>query len=269
MVTTTNHTVPDTFEEPYEGIFDAQGDNHPTLQGIWEDVYGDDYPTDANPDPTNFMTRTDLERIVNELQVHAGQTVADLGCGRGKFTLWMAQQSGANFLGIDLSDEAIHYAKSLVNNSHSEHKVHFQQGTFEASGLDDCSIDGAVSTDALMFASDITDACHEVARILRLGACFIFTSWEMSCPSPSLQLPIIPDYKPMLIDAGLTIEVYEETPNWEVRQRAILAGIVANKDQLMEEMGEADAMHLYHWALARPNELSNNRRVFVKARKDS
>ena len=267
MTTTQNNIDSQAFEEPYEGVFDAQGDNYPTLQGIWAEVYGDDYPADANPDPTNFMTQTDLERIVQELDADAGQTVVDLGCGRGKFTLWMAKRSGANFLGVDLSDQAIHYAQGLTSNQNLDTKVHFHRGTFEETELADNSFDGAVSTDALMFTPDIAAACQETARILRPGACFIFTTWEMTCPSPSLQLPAIPDYKPMLIDAGFTIEIYEETPDWEIRQRAILAGIVENKDKLVAEMGEADAMHLYRWALIRPDELAENRRVFVKARK--
>lgn len=269
-MTNTNdksYIAPDEFEEPYESIFDAQGNTYPTLQRIWAEVYGDDYPADADPDPTNFMTRTDLERIVHELDVCSGQTIADLGCGRGKFTLWMAEKSGASFLGIDLSDEAIHYAQGLTRSMGLTDNVRFQRGTFAASGLADSSLDGAVSTDALMFAPDLPATCREAARILRSGACFIFTSWEMSHPSPSLRLPAIPDYRPMLIDAGFDIEIYEETPNWEARQRAVLAGIVAAKEKLVAEMGETDAMHLYRWALIRPSELENNRRILVVARK--
>lgn len=255
------------FEEPYESIFDAQGNTYPTLQSIWTEVYGDDYPADANPDPTNFMTRTDLDRIVRELPVQTGQIVADVGCGRGKFTLWMAQKTEANFLGLDISNEAIHYAQGLATSLGLNDRVRFQRGTFADSGLANSSLDGAVSTDALMFDPDLRATCQETARILRSGTRFIFTSWEMSQPSPSLRLPAIPDYRPMLIEAGFHIEIYEETPNWEARQRAVLAKIVAAKEKLVEEMGKTDAMHLYQWALIRPSELDKNRRVFVVARK--
>jgi SAM-dependent methyltransferase len=257
----------ETFEEPYDSIYDAQGNNYPVLQRIWAEVYGDDYPADADPDPTNFITLTDLERIAHELQIKSGQTAADLGCGRGKFTLWMAKKTGAGFVGVDISDEAVRYAGGLAISMGIGHNVRFRSGTFAASRLADSSIDGAVSTDALMFAPDIPAACQETARILRSGARFIFTSWEMSKPSPSLRLPAIHDYRPILAEAGFNVEIYEETPDWKVRQRAVLAGIAGARDQLVEEMGEAAAMPLYQWALIRPDELDHNRRVLAVARK--
>lgn len=260
----SNNNLSTNSEKPYEPIFDAQGNNYPVLQNIWSSVYGDDYPEDA--DPTNFVTLTDLKRIVDSLPTSLSRPIVDLGCGRGKFTVWLAQQVKARFIGIDLFEEAISYAQSFSRSKGLDEVVHFQQGLFEESKLPSSSCDAAISTDALMFASDRFAALQETARILTPGAPFIFTSWEMTHPSPSLKLDAISDYSPLLKEAGFDIEVYEEIPNWKQRQRAILSGILEAKDALVRDIGEAGAMHLCRWALERPKELDYNRRIFVVAR---
>lgn len=249
-------------EEWYDTIFEAQTKS-PTLRRIWAEVYGDDYPVDA--DPMSFVTLTDLERIAHELQVSSGHAFADLGCGRGGPGLWVAQQTGATLIGIDISAVAVRHAQSRVLGVELQSRVRFQHGTFAATELNDASLDGVMSADALLFAPDHRAACREVARILRPSARFVFTSWELFRPSVSLGLMAVPDYRPVLAETGFEVEIYEETPNWEPRMRAIFAGIVAAKDHLREEMGEAGATRLHQWALSRPSELADSRRVFVAA----
>ncbi len=73
----------------------------------------------------------------------------------------------------------------------------------------------------------------------------------------------IPDYRPLLEEAGLTVEVYEETPDWEACQWVTFAGIVAAKDQLMEEAGEDAAGYYYRWAVNLPQALSQTRHILA------
>ncbi len=49
--------------------------------------------------------------------------------------------------------------------------------------------------------------------------------------------------------------------------RVIFKGIVEAKERLLEEMGEEAATRLHQWALNRPSELSDSRRVYVVARR--
>ncbi len=252
-------------EVQYNAIYEGQAKS-PTLRRIWAEVYGDDYPADA--DPFSFVTLTDLRRIVQELGVSPSQTFADWGCGRGGPGIWIARQTGAALVGIDLSPVAVRHAQQRAQQTDLHHRVRFQQGTFAKTGWDNASLDGIISVDALLFAPEIPDAFREAHRILRPGARFVFTTWErFERGGYFTEREAIPDYRPLLEEAGLTVEVYEETPEWEARQRAIFAGIVAAKDQLIEEAGEEAAGYYYRWAVNRPQELSQTRRILAVARR--
>src|SRR5207247_2307612 len=77
----------------------------PTRQRLRREVFGDDFPEEA--DPRSFVTVTELGRMARELQVGPGQTFVDLGCGHGGPSLWLARQTGAAVVGIDVSAVAI------------------------------------------------------------------------------------------------------------------------------------------------------------------
>jgi hypothetical protein len=126
---------------------------------------------------------------------------------------------------------------------------------------------GAMSTDALLFASDLPAACQEMARIIRAGGCFVFTSFELFKASTHFQLAPIHDYRPMLEVAGFNVEHYEETPDWERRMRMVFASIVAEEANLRREVGDVGAASFHQLATTRPKELSDTRRVLVVARR--
>ena len=234
------------------------------LRQIWSSVYGDDYPNDA--DPSSFMTVTDLNRIAELLDLKRSDTFADLGCGRGGPGLWMAKRTGATLVGIDISPLAIQHATSRVSGTALEGRMRFHRGEFAATGLPDHAMDGVMSADALLFAPARFAACQEVARILKPGRLFVFTTWELRRPSVSLRLDPILDYRPFLELSGFRVELYEETPDWENRMREVFAGILNRMAEVREEMGEAEASRLQGWATTRPAELSDSRRVLVAAR---
>jgi ubiquinone/menaquinone biosynthesis C-methylase UbiE len=234
------------------------------LREIWSSVYGDEYPDEA--DPSSFMTITELNGIADRLNLHPGETFADLGCGRGGPGLWVAKRTGASLIGIDISPLAIQHATSRISGTALEGRVRFQQGEFAATGLPDHAVDGVMSADALLFASARFAACREVARILKPGRLFVFTTWELRRPSISLGLDPIQDYRPLLDLSHFQVEFYEETPHWESRMRQVFAGILNRIAEVREEMGETEASRLKRWATSRPPELSDSRRVLVAAR---
>src|SRR5947207_2641354 len=97
---TTKSTVQDVY-----GTRFASHAESPTRQQIRKEVFGDDYPEEA--DPRSFVTLPELERMARELQVGPGQLFVDLGCGHGGPSLWLARATGAGLIGIDLSAVAI------------------------------------------------------------------------------------------------------------------------------------------------------------------
>src|SRR4051794_20000447 len=76
-------------------------DESPTRQRIRREAYGDDYPVEA--DPRSFVTLTELRAMTWDLGVGAGQTIVDLGCSQGGPSCWVARETGAALVGIDLS----------------------------------------------------------------------------------------------------------------------------------------------------------------------
>jgi SAM-dependent methyltransferase len=237
-----------------------------TFRSIRREVEGDDYPDEADPS-TPILTRTGLRRIASELRVGPGATILDLGCGRGGPGLWIARETGAALVGIDLVPLAVEHAAARARDLGMHDRARFHLGDVAATGLPVAAFDGAVSVDVLLMISDKAAVFREVARLLRPGARFVFTTIERPDPSPSSGVAQIDDHRPLLADAGLVVEAYEETPDWRRRLRAVAEGICAAEAALTEELGAEAAQGWVRWARARPGEMGPERHVLIGARK--
>jgi ubiquinone/menaquinone biosynthesis C-methylase UbiE len=233
------------------------------IHEIWRKAYGDDYPAEAQPN--SFVTLTQLRRITEALNVGPSQTFIDLGCGRGGSGLWVARETGASLVGIDLSTVAVEEATRRAGELGMAGSARFQIADCAATSLPDQSFDGALSTDALFYGPDYGATFREIARILRPGSRLAFTSWELDERSNALNAGPIPDYRPFLEAAGFGVMVYDEAENWEPRWRAVFEGILASVDELAAESGQEAADRLVLWAKTRLPEAHQTRQVFVVA----
>ena len=236
-----------------------------TLERLYRTAYGEDYPAEAQPNA--FVSRTTLQRLVGALHVGPGHTVVDLGCGHGDPGLWVAQQLGAHLIGIDLSAVGVASARDRAAALGLGERARFQEGDLTATGLPEASCDAAISLDVLVFVPDKAAAVREVARILRPGGRFGFTTWEQSGYSAHLGAPQLADHRPLLAAAGFDMEMYEEPPDWQRQQRPLLEGIIGSEPALAEEMEAAVAagfVAMAHGALA---DLPVRRYVCVVARR--
>ena len=153
-------------------------------------------------------------------------------------------ESGARLLGIDLSATAAKRAAERAGPLGMTGRATFRQGTFEATGLSAASADAVMSVDALQYAPDKTRALAEVARILRPGGRFAFVAFELD-PDRVAGLPFwedpVPNYRPLLEHVGFEVIRYEEIPNWPDQVAACFGAILAQRDALNAELGEAAA----------------------------
>jgi 2-polyprenyl-3-methyl-5-hydroxy-6-metoxy-1,4-benzoquinol methylase len=240
-----------------------------TVESIYRVAFGDDYPVDAQPNA--FYSRTTLQRLANALEVGPGQIVVDLGCGHGGPSVWVARQTGANIIGIDLSPVGIELARRRAAELGLSDLARFEVGDLAATGLAEASCDAAMSLDVLPFVPDKAAAVGEVARILRPGGRFAFTTWEQLSDTAlqSQPLPVvresapIADHRHLLEDAGFVVETYAEPPDWRRQQRALAEGIVEASAEVTQEMGA------HYPAMARGflADLPVLRYVFVVARR--
>lgn len=215
----------------FENVFKKERSE--SFRNIFREVYGEDYPEEANPD--SFVTLTDLQSIAKNLNVGAGKTIIDLGCGRGGPGLWIARETGANYVGIDLSENAIKQANQHLMDFKIENISKFQVGDMYSLNFPENSFDGALSIDVISFIPDPLAAIKEAARVLRKKAYFVFTTWE------NKRSQIINDYRSYLQDAGFSVVSYDETPDWKHRQQEVYQKTLELKKVLIKDMGRDGA----------------------------
>ena len=189
----------------------------PTLRRLWhEHAEGLEFPEEFGH--ISFVTVPQLQRMAKELRLSPGDTLADLGCGLGGPAMWMARETGANLIGIDLSPIAVEEASKRAVELGLARGAQFFAGSFADTALDAGSVDGVMSEDAIQYAPDKRAAATEFARILRQGGRLVVTLFEVD-PERAAGLPgfgadPVADYRPILTEAGFDIDIYEEVPGW-------------------------------------------------------
>ncbi len=103
-----------------------------------------------------------------------GQTCVDLGCGRGRDVLVLAQKVGpyGHVFGIDGSPAMVEAAQSLAREA-GLRNVTIRESSLEALSLADASVDWVVSNCALNHARDKARVWSEIARVLTPGGRFL------------------------------------------------------------------------------------------------
>lgn len=238
-------------EERYEAFFAAQAAS-PTLAAIYQGAYGADHPAELQP--FGFVTWTDLRRISALLEVGAGQSLADIGCGRGGPGIWVARETGAHLVGLDVVAGAVADA-ALRSVALDLPTARFRIGGFTDTGLPAASCAAVMSVDALWMVWDKAAALGEVARVLRPGGRFVFTTWETAEV----------DHLALLADAGFDVRVREETPDWLDRQLAVYTGIRDAERELRAEMGDEAAEVILAEARDTPSRLPSTPRLLLAA----
>jgi cyclopropane fatty-acyl-phospholipid synthase-like methyltransferase len=224
------------------------------VEAIYRSAFGDDNPASAQP--SAFYSATTLQDVIDALHLRPGRVVADLGCGHGGPGLWVAQQTGATLIGIDLSPAGIELARDRAVQLGLDDRATFTVGDLTATGLPDACCDAVMSLDVVMFVPAKAAAFREVARILRPGGRFAFTTWEqLTHPASSddddpqrqalaatfQEHPLLKaaqvDYCQLTEQAGLTVETCHEPPGWRHQQQALVEGIIAAESDMNAEMG--------------------------------
>jgi ubiquinone/menaquinone biosynthesis C-methylase UbiE len=237
---------------------------------LYLEAFGDEYPIDEATD--GYITRTELHQMADALHVGPGYKIADLGCGRGAPGQWLARITGAALIGIDFSEVALEQARARARQFGIGDLVSYKVASFDATGLDTASLDGAMSIDVIWAIPDKQAGIAEAARILKPSARFVFTDWERDLSPPGYPAPII-DHRPLLEAAGFEIELHQLRPDADVMRRTFYEKMVHYQAELRqvldEKKAESNLREAKVWLglLDGVNYMTHSRRVLVAARK--
>lgn len=216
----------------YKQFFQFQGRSQ-WMESIWQDAFGDQFP--KNLHHYGYITTIELEKMIALLDLEPDHVFLDIGCGKGGPGLYIAQQTGARYLGIDKVNEAVLQAKKFASQFDLNQEALFHQGEFYNIPLDDEMVDSVISIDSFWAAADKSFALQEVGRVLKPAGSFVFTNWDLLDQDP------VHLYE----QAGFKVIHREESKSWKVFQQKVYEGIIRYEKELLSEMGKAAEMLIY------------------------
>ena len=221
------------------------------MEKIWSEAFVENYP--EGMEHYGYLTKQDLEAIASLLQLPRGSKVLDIGCGKGGPGLRLAEQLGWELTGIDIIPEAVEQARGFQQQFHLDHPARFEVGEFYHIPFEDQTFDAVISIDALWAATNKITAFEEAKRVMKPGARFVFTHWDLIAEEPI----------PLLEQSGLTFISRQETAHWKDYQMRVYEGIVEYQKELIAEMGESASM-LIHEVMTTPQILDASvRRIYA------
>jgi 2-polyprenyl-3-methyl-5-hydroxy-6-metoxy-1,4-benzoquinol methylase len=106
-----------------------------------------------------------LALMLDVLNLRPGSHVLDIGCGTGGTTRYLAEKSGARFIGVDSAEPAIVRAQEIA--AISPEWLAFKVGTMEALDFSPGSFDAVIAIESLYLCKDLASTIGQFNRLLR------------------------------------------------------------------------------------------------------
>ena len=154
----------------------AEGCGSTTLRADETDAFGERlYATEQRAGATDTAVAASMGCGVPTAvaDLHAGETVLDLGSGAGADVLIAARRVGptGRAIGLDMTDEMLALARANAVQA-GVANVEFLKGYIEDIPLPDASVDVVISNCVINLAGDKRRVLAEAARVLRPGGRF-------------------------------------------------------------------------------------------------
>jgi len=184
----------------------------PGIRRVWE-LAAPDLPPEV--EPFSFVSVGLLRQVALALGLSPGQTLVDLGCGRGGPGLWLAREADVSLVGVDFSAVGVGQAAHRATLFCLAGRARFVVGDLTRTGLPPASADAAVSIDAFHFATDAAAAAGEARRVLRPGRRLVLTNWQPKVPGdPRLPSRMHTNWPRLLRGAGFADVKVAARPEW-------------------------------------------------------
>ena len=216
--------------------------------------------------PFSALSRAELERIADALEVGRDDLFIDLGCGSGGSGIWIAERTGASLIGVDFSTVATESAMALAQRRRIGERARFVTADATQTGLSTGIADAVACIEVVMFC----DAGRVVAEISRLlkpeGRAVVVAAEALTEDAPPI---VARDYRPLFSENALEIIEYDELTRYRERLLALHHALNDRAEALRSEMG-VGADYLLTEAqdrLAREHQPPRTREVFIVARR--
>lgn len=147
---------------------------------------------------------------ISFLDLHPGEKVLDLGCGRGEETLQAATLVGGDGFawGLDITPKMIERAQQRANQGSIKNVV-FLISSMEKILLEDASMDAVLSNCAINHVEDKVAVYREIYRLLKSGGRFVVSDIMTETPLPS-EIKQDPEAVAACFGGAITVKEYEE-----------------------------------------------------------
>lgn len=147
---------------------------------------------------------------ISYLALKPGETVLDLGCGRGIETLEAAKLVGPRgwAWGLDVTPKMIEVASGRAEEEKVEN-ARFLVGSMEAISLEDVSVDAVLSNCAINHVEDKVAVYREIFRVLKPGGRFVISD-IMTDESLPEHISNDPEAVAACFGGAITVEEYEQ-----------------------------------------------------------
>ena len=145
--------------------------------------------------------------LLSKLQPLGGARVLDIATGTGAVALKVAQRSGADVIGADITRPMLAQAKARAAQEGLSRRLELVECTAEAVPFADGVFDAVIFTYLLRYVSDVPSTLRELARVLRPGG--VMLSLDFAVPGPMVY-PLWRLYTSLVLPLGGAVL----SPSW-------------------------------------------------------
>jgi len=117
-------------------------------------------------------------KMTKDLNIHPGNTVLDIGCGRGRVAAHVASTTKAKVTGLNIDDVQLENAKKFAHLSGLGERCRFIKGSLNAPfPFEDASFNALYQIQVLTYAKNKEAVFAEMFRVLKPGGKLSFLDW--------------------------------------------------------------------------------------------